>query len=135
MSLLYHPHRLVGLFGALGYNLNGAGVNGGVRLRLLSRREEARLNPFFTAMYGYNAALGVWDAPGMNRTFYGPTFGGGIDFYPGSGRSYMSFGILIPLRNQEVFEYMHFLENMYGVDFGYGLMPFGISVGYRFILI
>jgi len=135
LSLLYHPHKFVGFFGALGYNLNGAGVNGGIRLRLLSKRERAQVNPFFTAMYGYNAALGVWNEPDLNRTFYGPSFGGGIDFYPGKGRSYMSFGVLIPLRQEEVFEYMKFLESQYGADFGQGLMPIGISIGYRFMLL
>lgn len=134
-SVLVHPQKYIGLFAGVGYNLCGAGVNGGIRLRYIGKREGTKITPFFLAMYGYNATVFILDVSRLNKTYYGTTLGGGIDFYPGSDAlGYWSFGLLIPFRSQDVFDYIDYLESQYGADFGGGLLPFALTVGYRFII-
>jgi hypothetical protein len=133
--LSYYPHRNIGLFGGLGYNFVGAGYNAGVKLRLVPAKPTAKVTPYLIAMYGYNAVIKVQNEADLNKMFYGPTFGLGID-YKGYSRSklYYNFGINVPIRGSEVDDYMDDLKNNHNVEFKTGLFPITFSLGFKYIL-
>ncbi len=134
-NLQLNLHPSLGLFLGGGYALAGFGYNAGFRLNFSSRVRFKPVTPYLTAMYGYNTAIKVENAENFNKLFYGPTVGFGIDYKARPGKSgYWSFALLIPIRSGEVDEYIDNLKNNYGVEFKNELLPFGISVGYRFIL-
>ena len=134
-SALFYPAKSVGLFAGGGYAIAGFGYNVGVKFRFVSKKPFSRVTPYLNAMYGYNAAVKVADMPDWNKLFYGPTFGVGIDFRSRpESRGYWSFALLVPIRSSDVQDYIDDLEQNYGVEFQMGLIPVGVSVGYRFIL-
>jgi hypothetical protein len=86
------------------------------------------------AMYGYNAVVKVSNAPNLNKVFYGPTVGAGLDFKPMKySDDYVSVSLFVPLRSSEVQEYMDYLEQAYNVEFEQGLFPVTFSIGYRIV--
>ena len=134
-SLLYYPHKNIGVFAGVGYALIGVGYNAGVKLRLLSKKPTSRVNPYFLLMYGYYASIKVKNSTDLNKMFYGPTFGVGLDYKPKfKGIGYWSFALLIPIRAPEVDDYIEYLRNKKRVSFDHELLPFGVSIGYRFII-
>src|SRR5687768_8932303 len=70
------PAKQVALFAAGGYNLNGFGYNLGAEVRLLPGK---KVVPVLLAMYGYNGVIVVRGAEQYNKTYYGPTMGGGVE--------------------------------------------------------
>jgi hypothetical protein len=132
-NIFFYPQKNVGIFFGGGYAFAGFGWNAGVKGRLISDHPQVVM-PFVLAMYGYNAAFAVSGNSGLNKIFYGPTFGAGIDLRSRklSSRGYWSFAILIPIRSSAVDEYRQQLEEE-GVSLS-PLLPIGISVGYKFIL-
>lgn len=121
----------VALFAGLGYNFNGAGFNGGATFRLSPRK---RIIPTLTAMYGYNAVIVVEDGYGnedYSETFYGPTFGIGVEFH-GKYRTknFFNLELLIPIRSQKYHDKMDDLDT-FGVDIN-DLPPVGVALGYHF---
>jgi hypothetical protein len=134
-NLLFYPQQNLGLFLGLGYAFSGIGINAGLKARLVSKKQFNGANPFIIGMYGYNSTIVVENAPELNKFFYGPSVGFGLDFGPiKKSKGYFSFAVLIPIRSQDVFDYMEDLEKQYGVNFGGGLLPFAISLGYSFAL-
>jgi hypothetical protein len=133
VNLLHYPQKNIGLFGGFGYNLVGLGYNAGVKIRLVN--EKHAVSPYIMGMYGYNAVIKVKGATGLNKTFYGPTLGLGLDYKSSPSQDhYWTFALLIPIRGSEVDNYMTDLENNYGVQFQNKLTPIGFSIGYRFIV-
>lgn len=59
--MIVYPNRNLGVFGGLGYRLDGLGYNVGIKLRFVSKRPTEKVTPYAIAMYGYNAALVVGD--------------------------------------------------------------------------
>jgi hypothetical protein len=134
-SMTVYPQKNIGLFAGGGYALAGFGFNAGLKIRFVSDQSVKRTNIYLIGMYGYNAAIKVSGASDYDKLFYGPTFGIGLDYRNRPGCSgYWSIALLIPVRNSEVSDYMDDLENNHGVDFKTGLVPIGISVGYKFII-
>src|SRR6185503_5014493 len=88
------PVKAVALFGAVGYNFNGTGFNGGASFQLTPKK---RLTPTIKVMYGYNAVIVVSGADQYNKTYNGPTFGGGIQLNSRSGKNFFSAALLIPI--------------------------------------
>jgi hypothetical protein len=55
-------------------------------------------------MYGYNGVLVTESVGGKQRTertFYGPSFGGGIEFRHREGADFFTFGLLFPIRPEK----------------------------------
>jgi hypothetical protein len=129
-------HNLTNSFGGyigVGYAFAGVGVNGGVTLRLVPKKPESRAVPFFTGMYGYNAAIAVQNADDLSRMFYGPSVGFGIELRARSPKvSCWTFTLLVPFRSSEVQDYIDELQSNYLVEFQNELSPVMISIGYRF---
>jgi hypothetical protein len=135
VNFMVYPQKNIGIFFGGGYALAGFGYNTGVKLRI-SPDNGTVVNPFLTAMYGYNAAVVIPDNTQLNKLFYGPTIGVGLDIRSRkpSSKGYLSLALMVPLRNSDPQNYMDFLKNEYGVSFANDLLPVGFSVGYKFIL-
>jgi hypothetical protein len=123
------PLRAVALFGAVGYNFNGAGFNGGVSFQLLPKK---RVTPTLKVMYGYNAVIVVKGADQYNKTYNGLTFGGGIQLKSRNGNNFFSAALLIPIRSQEFHYDMNALQNNSSITGLTDLPPIAISIGYHF---
>jgi len=131
-NILYYPIPKLGVFGGIGYAFAGFGYNVGAKFRIITKKEFPKIDPYLTAMYGYNAAVVVKDATEYNKLFYGPTVGAGIDFNPNSKKmGYWSLAILVPIRDSEVDQYFDYLKNNKGITFKNELLPIAISIGYR----
>jgi hypothetical protein len=123
------PVRAVALFGAIGYNLNGAGFNAGASFQLLPKK---KLTPTIKLMYGYNAVIVVKGTDQYNKTYNGVSFGGGIQLKSKSGNNFFSAALLIPIRSREYYDDVENLLNNSQVTGVTELPPIAISVGYHF---
>jgi hypothetical protein len=87
-------------------------------------------------MYGYNAAVVIADNTQLNKLFYGPSLGAGIDIRSKkpSSRGYLSIALMVPFRSRDAQDYIDLLKNQYGATFTNDLIPIGFSIGYKFIL-
>lgn len=133
-NLLYYPLKNIGVFGGYGYALAGGGYNAGIKLRLVPKNQ-SRVVPYATVMYGYNAAIYITDSEKYNKLFYGPSFGLGFDaFWNPIKKGYLSFALLFPVRGSEVDNYIDDLKKNHNVKFKNELLPIAFSIGYRFIL-
>jgi hypothetical protein len=134
-NFMVYPQKNIGIFIGGGYAIAGMGYNAGIKLRL-SPSKSTVVNPFITAMYGYNAAVSISDNPQYDKLFYGPSLGLGIDIRskkPDS-KGYLSIALMIPIRNSDAQNYIDLLKNEYGATFSTNLPPVGFSKGYKFIM-
>lgn len=93
-----YPIKEVGVFVGAGYAIAGMGLNTGLKLRAYD--EGKAVNFYCQAMYGYNAGVYIIGNGSHNKFFFGPSFGGGLDWRPwGIGREYFSFGLVVPVRS------------------------------------
>ena len=133
LNALVYPQHNIGIFGGVGYPLYNVGYNVGLKFRFSSKKKFHSVVPYATFMYGYNALIKVKDSKELNKLFYGPSIGAGVDFIPWSGSfGYWSFAILVPFRSSGVDDYISDLEHE-GVVFKNKLSPVLISIGYRII--
>lgn len=131
-KLEFQPEKHVGIFGGLGYNLAGAGANGGVIFNILPGK---RVTPVLTAMYGYNAVIQVTYLDGKDYGVYnGLTAGAGIDIKLGrSKKSKINVNLLIPLRNAAFFnDYNNLRQNG---EIKQDMVPVAISMGWNYNLL
>lgn len=134
-NLLAYPQRNIGLFVGAGYALAGVGFNCGIKARIITKNYSYPLAPFIVGMYGYNAVIKVSNAEHLNKIFFGPTVGFGFDLHPRNlSGGYFSFGFLLPIRGDEVNNYIQNLEDNHNVTFERELLPFGISIGFRVVI-
>lgn len=134
-NLLFYPQRNIGIFGGLGFAYAGTGYNVGIKLRTASSDSTARVVPYGLLMYGYNAAIVVTNATDLNKIFYGPSLGFGLDYKSHlSKKSYWTIALIIPIRGSEVDDYMEDLKDNHGVEFKNDLLPVSFTIGYRIIL-
>lgn len=132
-NITIYPTSNLGLFAGGGYALIGVGYNLGIKYRFISKPLPKRATWSLLGMYGYNAALGVKDASYLDKMFYGATIGVGFDHRKSpQSRNYWSYALLIPIRSSDVDAYINELRYSYGVTFERKLLPFTISMGYRF---
>lgn len=131
VNLTAYPSENFAFFVGGGYALAGIGLNAGVKARFIPPKPNPVLFPFLTTMYGYNTAIVVTDASGLNKLFYGPSFGLGLDIRPRPWRlGYFSCAVLVPIRGDDVDNYI--VRN--NIELKSDLMPVGFSFGFRFIL-
>jgi len=129
-QITYLPLTRIGVFGALGYNLNSIGYNIGAQLKLPT---EKRLNWYFTGMYGYNAVLIVKGVINSKTTYYGPSIGTGMVLkFRRYEKSFLSFELLLPLRPRVYHNAIDYLK-LIGYDVQKPL-PMAFSLGYHFKL-
>ena len=124
----FHPSPSFGVFGAVGYALAGMGFNAGLQYRI---SPEKRIVPVLTAMYGYNAALKVTGSIEVNKLYYGPSIGAGVEFKSRRNlKNYFSLELLVPFRDSQFDADREFYQNL-GVEFN-DVFPITISLGYHF---
>jgi hypothetical protein len=123
---MFAPVKWVALFGAIGYNLNGAGYNGGLVFRVLP---DKKVCPYVTGMYGYNAVIVIEGLSERNKTYFGPSLGGGIELRM-RNRNFWNFGLLFPFRSAEFRDDFDDLKNNPSIEITEPL-PVQISVGYH----
>jgi hypothetical protein len=128
-NLLVYPQNNFGIFGGLGYAIAGVGYNVGVKIRFVSQKIEHTIQPYITGMYGYNTIVFVIDNSALNKMFYGPTIGFGVDYKLNpSKKSYWTTAILVPLRSSEVKDYT------YTNNLDLTQLPFSITLGCHIML-
>ncbi|MBW7941216.1 MAG: hypothetical protein H3C64_02210 [Candidatus Kuenenia stuttgartiensis] len=131
-KLEFQPEKHVGVFGGLGYNLVGAGTNGGIIFNFLPGK---RVTPVLTAMYGYNAVIQVTYLDGKDYGVYsGLTVGAGVDIKLGrSKKSKINVNLLIPFRNAAFFkDYNNLRQNG---EIRQEMVPVAFSIGWNYNLL
>lgn len=108
------------------------GFNAGITLRSLRLQDKMKVIPVAIVMYGYNARA-FDESLKTIKLFYGPTIGGGLEYYPNEAKQrYWTFLLLLPFRsNEEIDRYQHewYLQKK---ELYHTSTWFGISVGYNF---
>ncbi len=125
----FRPAPSVALLAGLGYNLNGLGYNFGVAYRI---KPENRTVPYFSALYGYNAVIVIDGMSQLNKTYYGPSVGFGLEFH---GRSkpgnYFNLEIFLPFRSSEYTSDLNGIKNNSSIILKSEPWPVTISLGYH----
>lgn len=119
------------LFGAIGYNLLGAGFNFGMDFRL---NPKSRICPYVGAMYGYNTVIIVDGTDEYDKTYYGPSFNLGFEFWSARRPRFFNLELIVPVRSKEYHDSMKDLKNNHGIMFETEPLPIGISIGYHIVL-
>jgi hypothetical protein len=118
------PSEKVGLFAGLGYNLVGAGFNAGALYKFST---EKKVRPYATAMYGYNGVIKIEEGPASDETYYGVSFGIGIELKARKNENnFWNFELLVPIRPSEFSDDIDRLK-----DSGYSVSV-SFSIGYHF---
>lgn len=125
----YLPVEKLGVFGALGYNLDGAGFNGGLTYRVSPSKN---ICPTISAMYGYNAVIIIEGAEAYNGTYYGPSIGAGIEWKLGNGKSFWTAELLVPFRSTHFNDDWDAIKDNPNIKVKSDILPIAISVGYHF---
>jgi hypothetical protein len=118
-------------FGAIGYNLLGAGFNVGAEYRLIPK---SRLCPYLGAMYGYNAVIKVEGLDDYNKIYYGPSFSAGLEIWSKKRPTFFNLELILPLRSQDYHDAITSLKNNPSVTFTSEPIPVAISLGFHFVL-
>ncbi len=135
VNVLVYPQKNIGFFVGGGSNFIGFGYNVGAKFRFAKENFKGKMIPYLIGMYGYNTAIAIQNVSSLNKVFYGPTVGFGIDYCSKRSRgNYWSFGILVPIRGNEVDNYLNDLEQNKGVKFDSKPLPIAITIGYRIAL-
>jgi hypothetical protein len=122
-NLLIYPQKNIGIFGGCGYVFAGLGWNAGVKLRFIKQEQTSILTPFFTAMYGYNAAISY---NYFKNIYYGKSFGFGVDYRSKFNKKrYWSFALNIPIRDPQAD------KDLKSLNVDKSFLPFNFSIGLR----
>lgn len=121
------PNPKISLSGGVGYNFNGAGWNLGMAYRFT---HDKKVNPYLSAMYGYNGVIVVVGREEVNKTYYGPSFGFGLEFV-NHRENHWNVALWLPVHSQDYKDDLEKLENDPSIEMGSPL-PFAFSVGYHF---
>lgn len=125
VQAIVYPQRNIGLFFGGGYAFAGFGYNVGFKIR--GQKAGSAVDPFFMAMYGYNAVVYGEENKSLNQIFYGPSIGAGIDLHKRrNSLGYWSFALILPFRSTEAVDWAH--------SYGAAYSPVNLSVGYKFIV-
>lgn len=119
-----------GAFVGLGTAFASTGYNFGVKYLLPG---DPNQQFFLEGLYGYNAVILV-DRPAgdVRETFYGPSFGGGVNLHNKGGTTFWHFALLIPIRSSEYRNQFDILDNDPEVEIF--ALPFTVSIGLNFKL-
>lgn len=133
--LHYGNNKNMGIFGGVGYTPAGVGINGGLKLRLVSPKNFVKFNPFILGMYGYTSAIYVSNDTQYNKMFYGATVGGGLDFkVRKTSRGFWTFAILLPINKSKANNYIQDLTYYRQIKFSTEQSSLTYSIGYRYLL-
>jgi hypothetical protein len=81
-------------------------------------------------MYGYNAVLKITGSIEVNKIYYGPSFGGGIQIKSkGNPKNFWNVELLIPVRPSEFEDDQNYYKSI-GVEMN-DVLPVSFSLGYH----
>lgn len=123
------PIKQLALFAGLGYNFHKAGVNFGVTGRI---PRDGRVVPVFTGMYGYNGVIVIQGASQFNKTYYGPTFGGGVEIHSNRREDFVNLQLFVPIRSQAFYDDWEAIKNNPAFVINTSPLPIAFCVGYHF---
>lgn len=124
------PVKNIGVFAGAGLNIDELGYNGGLSLKLISRKIST---PTLLAMYGYNAVLIVkspFGGTAFSETYYGFSAGAGYNFNVGKNDNIISLAVLVPFRSKE-FDKKYREYKDAGYTFNPDISTFVFSIGFN----
>jgi hypothetical protein len=121
------PLQPLGLFIAGGYNLDGFAYNVGADIRLLPGK---KVVPTLLAMYGYNSVIVVQGAPEYNKTYYGPSVGGGVEIHSINGQNFFTVELIAPARPREFKDDLESMKSIPNIEIT-SPWPVTFSFGYH----
>jgi hypothetical protein len=126
----YFPHKNIGLYGAMGYNLVTAGLSTGLTFRTYPSK---LIRPCFHAIYGYNAVIKIYgdDKNRYDAVFYGPSIGFGFEAGKTSGL-YLNMAVFYPFRDQEFYDEWNKIKNNSNIETYSEILPFTMSIGLHY---
>ena len=125
----YRPAPPFALLAGLGYNVNGLGYNFGAAYRI---NPTARTVPYLSVLYGYNAVIVVEGMSQLNKTYYGPSVGFGLEFHNKKKLSnYFNLEIFVPFRSSEYTSDLNAIKNNPMIKLESEPWPISISLGYH----
>ena len=131
-NLTFYPQKNIGVFAGIGYGLIQLGYNVGLKTRLTFNKNKPQASVYALGMYGYNTVFKIKGATSLNRMYYGPSVGIGVETAVKPNKvGFWSFGILIPIRSQEALDYYDQLKRKSSIQFDNDLLPFALSVGFK----
>lgn len=130
VNLVFYPQTNIGLFAGFGYALIGLGYNVGTKIRLGSRYSKSKLNPSFMAMYGYHTIVSIEGSSPAKKIFYGFTLGPSLDIsFNAQNNSYLSLAVLVPIRTNEVKDYLDIQRKANHISLF--ILPVTFSIGFH----
>jgi hypothetical protein len=130
-----YPQQNIGVFGSIGYALAGLGYNVGLKARLLFNNKKPSASLFVAGMYGYNTAFKIKNLGTLNKIFYGPSLGIGLETAVKPQKAGVwAFAVYVPIRSQEALDYQEYLKSRPFLDMKNDLLPIAISIGYKFTI-
>ena len=128
IQIAFMPIKSIAVFGGVGYNLDGAGYNAGASFLLMP---DKKVCPKLVAMYGYNAVIVVKGADQYNKTYFGPTIGGGIQINTRNNQNFINIELLVPFRSSEFDADVKSLKNNSSITDFQDPLPIAFSFGYH----
>ena len=130
-----YPQKNIGVFGGIGYALAGLGYNVGLKARVLFNNKKPSASLFVAGMYGYNTAFKIKNLGTLNKIFYGPSLGIGLETAVKPQKAGVwAFAVYVPIRSQEALDYQEYLKSRPFLDMKNDLLPIAISIGYKFTI-
>jgi hypothetical protein len=128
-----YPQKNIGIFAGIGYGAIQLGYNFGLKARLTFNQHRPLCSLYILGMYGYNTVFKINGLSSLNKMFYGPSVGLGFETPVKPNKTgFWSFGLLLPIRSTEAMDYYDQLKQNPNISMKNELLPFALSIGYKF---
>ena len=135
VNVAFYPQENIGIFAGGGYAIAGFGYNVGIKPRIKFSNKKPTVSLYGLAMYGYNAAFKIKGASNLDKIFYGPSVGIGMETAVKKNKAGVwSFALIFPIRSKAAMDYQDDLMHSPYIKMDNELPPVAISVGYHFII-
>ena len=125
----YLPIKYVAIFGSAGYNLLELGYNFGVTGRLLPGKQFC---PTLSMMYSYNGVIKISGASQYNKTYFGPSVSGGVEWHGfKNANHFFNLELVVPFRPDAFTSDYNNLKTYPGLTFQSSPLPIAFSIGYH----
>jgi hypothetical protein len=125
----YLPIKYVGVFGGIGYNFAGIGLNVGASFKALPN---CKITPTVIGMYGYNSVIVVNGASSHNKIYFGPSAGIGGELKVGRRSNKLYAAILYPFRSEKFDNDYEALKVNPAIKITQDKSPITFSIGFNF---